>query len=105
MVFSTKLHLIVCYIFRQKRWDEALERPALNYHEFFDEDVGQIPGVTVWEIENFLPNQMHEATHGQFYEADCYIVLKTELDDTSSLSWQIYFWIGDKTTVSFDLLA
>lgn len=84
---------------RQKRWDEALERPALNYHEFFDEDVGQIPGVTVWEIENFLPNQMEEVTHGQFYEADCYIVLKTELDDTSSLVWQIYFWIGEKTTL------
>ncbi|KAA0202906.1 hypothetical protein HAZT_HAZT000741 [Hyalella azteca] len=86
-------------VLRQKRWDEALERPALNYHEFFDEDVGQIPGLTVWEIENFLPNQMEEATHGQFYEADCYIVLKTELDDTSSLVWQIYFWIGEKTTL------
>ena len=24
---------------RQKRWDEALERPPLNYQEFFDEDV------------------------------------------------------------------
>uniref|UniRef100_A0A2P2I1Y5 Protein flightless-1-like n=1 Tax=Hirondellea gigas TaxID=1518452 RepID=A0A2P2I1Y5_9CRUS len=86
-------------VLRQKRWDETLERPDLNYHEFFDENVGRAPGVAVWEIENFLPNQIEEATHGQFYEADCYIVLKTELDDTSSLAWQIYYWIGEKTTV------
>jgi hypothetical protein len=41
-----------------KRWDEALEKPALDYSEFFDEDVGSIPGITIWEIENFYPNQV-----------------------------------------------
>ncbi len=43
---------------KAKRWDEALEKPPLDYSEFFDEDVGQFPGVTVWEIENFYPNQV-----------------------------------------------
>lgn len=33
--------LLLC---RQKRWDEHLHRPSLDYSEIFDEDVGQIPG-------------------------------------------------------------
>jgi hypothetical protein len=88
---------------RPKRWDETLEKPPLDYSEFFDEDAGQIPGLTIWEIENFLPNQIEEAAHGKFYEGDCYIILKTYVDDTGSLAWQIYFWIGDKATVSDDI--
>ena len=43
---------------RPKKWDESLEKPSLDYSEFFEPDVGQIPGLTVWEIENFLPNQV-----------------------------------------------
>ena len=27
---------------KAKRWDEALERPNLDYSEIFDEDVGQV---------------------------------------------------------------
>ena len=72
----------------------------MNYGDFFEEDVGQIPGITMWEIENFLPVQMDEGIHGIFYEADCYIVLKTYIDETHELNWNIYFWIGNKTTVS-----
>lgn len=36
----------------------------------------QVPGVTVWQIENFVPMQVDETFHGKFYEADCYIILK-----------------------------
>ena len=46
---------------KAKRWDEALEKPPLDYSEFFDEDVGQLPGLTIWEIENFYPNQIEDA--------------------------------------------
>ena len=53
---------------KAKRWDEALEKPPLDYSEFFDEDVGQFPGNTIWEIENFYPNQIEEVDHGKFYE-------------------------------------
>ena len=35
------------FVFRGRRWDEALERPNLNYSEIFDEDVGQIPGMNM----------------------------------------------------------
>ncbi|ELV14016.1 Protein flightless-1 like protein [Tupaia chinensis] len=59
-----------------RRWDQGLEKPRLDYSEFFTEDVGQLPGLTIWQIENFVPVLVEEALHGRFYEADCYIVLK-----------------------------
>ncbi len=84
---------------KAKRWDEALEKPPLDYSEFFDEDVGQFPGLTVWEIENFYPNQVEEAAHGKFYEGDCYIILQTFFDEAGAIDWRIYFWIGEKATL------
>lgn len=93
---------MVCipFFFRTKRWDEALEKPPLDYSEFFEDDAGQVPGLTIWEIENFLPNRIDEVAYGKFYEGDCYIVLKTTLDENQSLVWEIYFWIGGKASVS-----
>lgn len=35
---------------RGKRWDEALERPNLDYSEIFDEDVGQVPGRKIYNL-------------------------------------------------------
>ncbi len=40
---------------KQKRWDQLLKRPDLDYSELFAEDVGKLPGMTVWQIENFYP--------------------------------------------------
>ncbi|XP_018424815.1 PREDICTED: protein flightless-1 homolog isoform X2 [Nanorana parkeri] len=84
---------------KTRRWDQGLEKPPLDYSEFFLEDVGQIPGNTIWQIENFIPILVEEAFHGKFYEADCYIVLKTFLDDNGSLHWEIYYWIGQEATL------
>ncbi|XP_067912198.1 protein flightless-1 homolog [Heterodontus francisci] len=84
---------------KTRRWDQGLEKPPLDYSEFFTEDIGQIPGVMVWHIENFIPGQIDEAFHGKFYEADCYIVLKTVLDENGALSWQIFYWIGQEATM------
>lgn len=84
---------------KPKRWDESLEKPPLDYSEIFEEDAGQVPGLTIWEIENFLPNRIDEVAYGKFYEGDCYIVLKTTLDENQSLSWEIYFWIGKKASL------
>lgn len=84
---------------KAKRWDEALEKPSLDYSEFFDEDDGQMPGLSIWEIENFLPNRIEEVAHGKFYEGDCYIVLKTEEVVNSGLDWKIFFWIGEKASL------
>uniref|UniRef100_A0A452THK1 FLII actin remodeling protein n=1 Tax=Ursus maritimus TaxID=29073 RepID=A0A452THK1_URSMA len=84
---------------KARRWDQGLEKPRLDYSEFFTEDVGQLPGLTIWQIENFVPVLVEEAFHGKFYEADCYIVLKTFLDDSGSLNWEIYYWIGGEATL------
>ncbi|XP_050394831.1 protein flightless-1 homolog, partial [Patella vulgata] len=51
---------------KPKKWNENLERPHLNYSEIFDEDVGQIPDLTCWEMENFVPTQVEEALIGKF---------------------------------------
>uniref|UniRef100_A0A8B9RJ47 FLII actin remodeling protein n=1 Tax=Astyanax mexicanus TaxID=7994 RepID=A0A8B9RJ47_ASTMX len=84
---------------KSKRWDKNLEKPPLDYSEIFTEDVGHIPGVSVWQIENFLPVQVDETFHGKFYEADCYIILKTFLDDNGALNWHIFYWIGQEATL------
>ncbi|KAG2455495.1 FLII protein, partial [Polypterus senegalus] len=84
---------------KTKRWDKNLEKPHLDYSEFFLEDVGQVPGVTIWQIENFVPMIVDDTFHGKFYEADCYIVLKTYLDDGGALTWQIFYWIGQEASL------
>ncbi|CAG2120477.1 unnamed protein product, partial [Medioppia subpectinata] len=84
---------------KPKRWDEALEKPPLDYSDFFDEDIGQLPGLTIWEIENFVPNRIEEVLHGKFYEGDCYIVLKTTVTDSQSLDWKIFYWIGSQAAL------
>ena len=57
-------------------------------------------GIACWEIENFLPVEVEEALIGKLYEADCYILLKTFIDDSGSLDWEIYYWIGNEASVS-----
>ncbi|XP_060063340.1 protein flightless-1 homolog [Ylistrum balloti] len=84
---------------KPKRWDEHLTRPQLNYSEIFDEDVGQIPGIQCWEIENFVPNPVEEVLIGKFYEADCYIILKTYINESNSIDWKIWYWIGEHCTL------
>ncbi|XP_028172324.1 protein flightless-1-like isoform X3 [Ostrinia furnacalis] len=84
---------------KPKRWDETLEKPPLDYSEFFDEDTGQTPGLQVWEIENFIPAPVDEVAHGKFFEGDCYIILKTAIEEQGQLSWDIHFWIGSKATL------
>lgn len=37
--------------------------------------------------------------HSQLYTGDCYIVLKTDWNKDSELDWEIYFWIGNDSTL------
>jgi len=48
---------------------------SLTIRDIFDDELKYYVGLTVWEIENFLPNMMDDCLHGKFYEEDCYIVL------------------------------
>lgn len=79
---------------KPKRWDEILEKPPIDYSDFFDETTGQFQGLTIWEIENFCPVLMDASLHGKFFDADCYIVLSTHIDENLSLNWKIFYWIG-----------
>ncbi|XP_077967219.1 protein flightless-1 homolog [Styela clava] len=83
-----------------KRWDEQLEKPDVNYTSLFSDEVGQFPGLTLWQIENFYPVLVEDsAYYGKFYEADCYIILRTDQDDSGNLNWQIFYWIGLESTM------
>jgi hypothetical protein len=82
-----------------RRWDEQIERPQLDYSEYFDETSGQVSGITCWEIENFLPKQLERQLNGAFYAGDCYIVLQTNVDPSGTIDWNIFFWIGKDATV------
>ena len=47
-----------------KRWDAMLKRPDLDYSDLFSETTGKLPGLTVWQIENFYPVEIDEGrTH------------------------------------------
>lgn len=84
---------------KPKRWDENLEKPPIDYSEFFDETTGQIQGLTIWEIENFRPVLMDSNLYGKLYDEDCYIILSTQIDENMSLNWKIFYWIGAKCTL------
>lgn len=84
---------------KPKKWEESLEKPPLDYSDFFEDDVGQIPGLIVWEIDNFIPSRLDDALCGKFYEADCYIILRTFVNENENLDWEIFYWIGSQTSV------
>ncbi|KAH9501981.1 hypothetical protein DERF_012784 [Dermatophagoides farinae] len=84
---------------KPKRWEESLEKPPLDYSDFFEDDVGQFMGILIWEIDNFYPSRLDEACHGKFYEADCYIILKTFENENQNPDWDIYYWIGSDTSL------
>ncbi|XP_038064629.1 protein flightless-1 homolog isoform X2 [Patiria miniata] len=84
---------------KPKSWLDALEKPQLDYSDFFPDDLGQIEGLTIWQIENFVPLMIDEALYGKFYEADCYILLHSFLDENDMMQWKIYYWIGNSTSL------
>lgn len=84
---------------KHSRWDVILRKPDLDYSEIFSEDVGSLPGLSIWQMESFCPVEVDEAFHGQLYIGDCYIVLKTYWNDDSELDWSIFFWIGSDASL------
>ncbi|XP_061404847.1 protein flightless-1 homolog [Lethenteron reissneri] len=89
-----------CSDLKARRWDEGLEKPQIDYSNLFIEGVGGRPGVEMWQIDNFYPTPVDDNMHGKFYEADCYIVLKTfSSREVSDQAWQIFYWIGSECTL------
>lgn len=46
---------------------QALRRPDLDYSELFSDDVGKLPGLSMWQIENFYPVELDEGIGYYFY--------------------------------------
>ncbi|XP_052746032.1 gelsolin [Bicyclus anynana] len=68
-----------------------MEHPAF-------EEAGQEPGLEIWTIDKFEPVAIERKLYGKFYNGDSYIVLKTTGDNSSTLSYDVHFWLGSKTS-------
>ncbi|XP_056220499.1 advillin [Seriola aureovittata] len=55
------------------------------------------PGIIIWRIEKMELVQVPEKSHGNFYEGDCYVLLFTQ-KFSSSLSYDIHYWIGSQSS-------
>jgi len=56
---------------------------------------GKAPGLEVWRVEKLVPTPVPKKMYGKFFEGDAYIVLKTtQKPSSSSLEWDIFFWLG-----------
>ena len=55
--WSAEVNFFCC---RPKRWDETLVRPDLDYSAIFADDTGSLPGLSIWQIENFYPYPVEE---------------------------------------------
>lgn len=85
---------------KPKRWEDQLERPPIDYTDFFEPEVGQYPGLIVWEIDNFAPSRLPRELYGTFYQEDCYIILSTtEEEKSKKFEWKIFYWIGLQATL------
>ncbi|KAK9529182.1 hypothetical protein VZT92_013295 [Zoarces viviparus] len=54
-------------------------------------------GIIIWRIEKMELVQIPEKSHGNFYEGDCYVLLSTQ-KVSSSLCYDIHYWIGSQST-------
>ncbi|XP_049432955.1 advillin [Epinephelus fuscoguttatus] len=59
--------------------------------------VSHSPGVIIWRIEKMELVQIPEKSYGNFYEGDCYVLLSTQ-KVSSSLCYDIHYWIGSQST-------
>jgi gelsolin len=63
-------------------------------------DAGKKVGLEVWRIVNFTVTDWPVKQYGEFYDGDSYIILHTykKTPASQSLSWDLYFWLGKRTT-------
>uniref|UniRef100_A0A1I7X9C4 Gelsolin-like domain-containing protein n=1 Tax=Heterorhabditis bacteriophora TaxID=37862 RepID=A0A1I7X9C4_HETBA len=79
---------------REEEQQRIAARSAINWK-----------GMWVWEIENFYPSLMDDAFHGQFYDADCYLILKSTKEISGNLRHDIFYWLGDKASLDKGMCA
>lgn len=91
---DSNVELIGSNIDHQVKYNSAATEPAWR-------EVGQVPGLFVWRIEEFEVVPLPKSKHGQFYDGDSYIVLHTYTvgkDDDQKLMHEIFFWLGSHTS-------
>ncbi|OAF71434.1 Adseverin [Intoshia linei] len=83
-----------------KTWTDGLKKPNLNYNELFSDNTGVEVGLSLWEIDQFLPVEMELEDIGIFYLSDCYIILSSTRNATSrNLDYNIYYLIGPDCSI------
>ena len=58
---------------KHKKWDAMLKRPDLDYTDLFSELTGKLPGLTVWQMENFYPVELEESTYTYIHSFLCLV--------------------------------
>ena len=56
------------------------------------------PALYIWRIEDFEVVAWPKDQYGKFYNGDSYIVLNGYKVGDDQIGWDIFFWLGDKTT-------
>uniref|UniRef100_A0A4W6FXD7 Advillin n=1 Tax=Lates calcarifer TaxID=8187 RepID=A0A4W6FXD7_LATCA len=69
----------------------------LTNMEYTFRAVTHTPGIIIWRIEKMELVQIPEKSFGNFYEGDCYVLLSTQ-KMSSSLSYDIHYWIGSQSS-------
>lgn len=85
--------------------DRAAKNAAAEIEVNWD-GVGMEIGIKIWRVENknengvakFGINPWPMNLYGDFYTGDSYIVLSTSKDDSESLLYDIFFWIGSESS-------
>ncbi|CAJ0942651.1 unnamed protein product, partial [Mesorhabditis belari] len=92
---------------KPQNWKAHLERSRnkLDYSDIFEEDVGTSEGLWMWEIDKFYPSLIEPEFHGQFFEADAYLVLNTTVETTGQLKHEIYYWLGEHASLDRAMCA
>ena len=71
--------------------------PAISAKYF--EGAGEAAGVQVWRVENLAPVVVERSEHGKFYSGDSYIVLKTMPKKSGGFDYDLFFWLGESTSI------
>eukprot|EP00043_Microstomoeca_roanoka_P013704 m.134654 g.134654 ORF g.134654 m.134654 type:complete len:1425 (+) comp15827_c0_seq2:79-4353(+) len=84
---------------KTKNWKHMIQNPVVDGKNIFGDDFHDFLGLKIWRIEDFSPVLVNSIDHGNFYEADCYIVLDASENEVQDIVHRVYFWIGAKASL------
>ncbi|KIW05405.1 uncharacterized protein PV09_03918 [Verruconis gallopava] len=93
---DSNVELIGSDLDHKVKYNSAASEPAWN-----NGVVGREPGLFVWRVEDFQVIPLPGDQHGQFYDGDSYVVLRSaqvRKAGHARLVHEIFFWLGSKTS-------